>query len=322
MEYGEIKGIGKPVSRLVQGTVMLSEADLVGSFALLDGVYAAGGRAFDTAHSYGGGEKERVLGAWLAERGVRDEVVILGKGAHPVDGRPRVTPEDITADLHESLGRLGVDFIDLYVLHRDNPALPVGPLVEVLNEHHRAGKIGAFGGSNWMAERVGEANDYARANSLVPFTVSSPNFSLAEQFRPPWPGCISVSGPQGKAARTWYREQGIPLFTWSSLAGGFFSGRFSRTNLDQFTAYLDRNCIEAYGEEPNFQRLDRARELADERGLTIPQVALAYVLGQPDHIYPLVGSSNAEEFQQNAAALDVKLTPQELAWLDLQRETR
>ncbi len=322
MQYGEVKGIGKPVSRLVQGTVMLSEADLPGSFALLDGVYAAGGRAFDTAYSYGGGEKERVLGAWLADRGVRDDLVILGKGAHPADGRPKVTPEDITSDLHESLGRLGVDFIDLYVLHRDNPALPVGPLVEVLNEHHRAGKIGAFGGSNWSPERIGEANDYARANGLLPFAVSSPNFSLAEQFRPPWPGCISVSGPQGEAARAWYREQGIPLFTWSSLAGGFFSGRFSRTNLDQFTAYLDRNCIEAYGEEPNFGHLDRARELADERGLSIPQVALAYVLGQPDHIYPLVGSSNAEEFQQNAAALDVNLTPQELAWLDLRSETR
>ncbi|HEY8600532.1 MAG TPA: aldo/keto reductase [Thermomicrobiales bacterium] len=322
MQYGEVKGVGKPVSRLVQGTVMLSEADLAGSFALLDGVYAAGGRAFDTAHSYGGGEKERVLGAWLADRGVRDDVVILGKGAHPVDGRARVTPEDITADLHESLGRLGVEFIDLYVLHRDNPALPVGPLVEVLNEHHRAGKIGAFGGSNWTVERIGAANEYARAHGLVPFAVSSPNFSLAEQFRPPWPGCISVSGPQGDAARAWYREQGIPLFTWSSLAGGFFSGRFSRTNLDQFTAYLDRNCVEAYGEEPNFRRLDRARELADERGLSIPQVALAYVLGQPDHIYPLVGSSNAEEFRQNAAALDVNLTPGELAWLDLRSETR
>lgn len=322
MQYREVDGVGKPVSRLVQGTVMLSEADQATSFALLDAVYALGCRTFDTAHGYGGGEKERVLGAWLADRGVRDDVVILGKGAHPVDGRPRVTPEDITSDLHESLGRLGVDVIDLYVLHRDNPALPVGPLVEVLNEHHRAGKIGAFGGSNWTAERVAEANEYARANGLIPFAVSSPNFSLAQQFRPPWPGCISVSGQQGDAARAWYREQGIPLFTWSSLAGGFFSGRFTRTNLDTFTAYLDRNCIEAYAEEPNFQRLDRANELAAERDLTVTQVALAYVLGQPDGIFPLVGCNTGDEFRQNAAALDVALTPQELAWLDLRSDTR
>jgi aryl-alcohol dehydrogenase-like predicted oxidoreductase len=302
--------------------VMLKEAERDAGFALLDAVYTLGCRAFDTAHHYGDGEAERVLGAWLRERGVRDEVVILGKGAHPRDGRRRVTPEDIAADLDESLERLGVPFIDLYVLHRDDPAVPVGPLVEALNAHHRAGKIGAFGGSNWAHERIREANEYAFAHGLVPFAVSSPNYSLAEQFRPPWAGCLTVSGPGGEAARAWYREQGIPLFTWSSLAGGFFSGRFARTNLDAFTAPLDRVCIEAYAEEPNFRRLDRARELAAERGLTIPQVALAYVLGQPDDIYPLVGCASGEEFRQNAAALDVALTPQELAWLDLRSDER
>jgi len=225
MRYGEVQGIGKPVSRLVQGTIMLSEADLAGSFALLDAVWAAGGTAFDTAHSYGAGEKERILGRWIAERGIRERVVILDKGAHPEAGRDRrVTPEDITADLFESLERLGTDYIDLYVLHRDDPEVPVGPLVEILSEHCRAGRIHAFGGSNWAYERVREANEYAAAHGLVPFAVSSPNFSLAEQVRPPWKGCLSVSGRQGAAARRWYREQGMPLFTWSSLAGASSRG--------------------------------------------------------------------------------------------------
>ena len=322
MEYGKIAGVEKPISRLVQGTIPLSEADQSGSFALLDAVYALGCRTFDTAYSYGAGEKERVLSAWLADRGVRDEVVILGKGAHPEGGRARVTPEDITNDLNESLRRLHTEQIEIYVLHRDNPDLPVGPIVEVLNEHHRAGKIGVFGGSNWTHERVCEANEYAAANNLVPFGVSSPNFSLAEQVQPPWAGCITVSGPVGEAARAWYREQGIPLFTWSSLAGGFFSGRFSRTNLDQFSTHLDEVCIKAYCYEQNFQRLDRARELATERGLTIPQIAMAYVLAQPDNIYPLVGCTTGEEFRQNAAALDLKLTEGELAWLDLRADAR
>ena len=322
MEYGTIAGVEKPISRLVQGTIPLSEADRTGSFALLDAVYELGCRTFDTAYSYGAGEKERVLSAWLAERGVRDEIVILGKGAHPEAGRPRVTPEDITHDLDESLRRLKTDQIEIYVLHRDNPALPVGPIVEVLNEHHRAGKIGVFGGSNWTHERVREANEYAAANGLVPFGVSSPNFSLAKQFQPPWAGCITVSGPAGEAGRAWYRERGIPLFTWSSLAGGFFSGRFSRTNLDQFSTHLDEVCIRAYCYEPNFQRLDRARELATERGLTIPQIAIAYVLAQPDNIFPLVGCTTGEEFRQNAAALELKLTDQELTWLDLRADAR
>jgi len=322
VRYGEVVGIGKPVSRLVQGTVMLNEAERDTGFALLDAVYAHGGRAFDTAHTYGQGAAERVLGAWLRERGVRDDVVILGKGAHPAHGRARVTPEDITADLHESLDRLGTAFIDLYVLHRDDPTLPVGPLVEVLNEHHRAGKIGAFGGSNWTPERIGAANDYADAHNLVPFAVSSPNFSLAEQFRPPWAGCISVGGPGGEAARAWYRARQMPLFTWSSLAGGFFTDRFSRTNLDTFTAPLDMVCIEAYCYEPNFQRLDRARELAREYGLSVPQIATAYVLSQPDDIFALVGCGSGEEFRQNDAACDLALTAQELAWLDLRADTR
>jgi len=322
MEYGRIPGVEKPISRLVQGTIPLSEADRAGSFALLDAVYEIGCRTFDTAYSYGAGEKERVLSAWLADRGVRDQIVILGKGAHPEGGRPRVTPQDIIHDLNESLRRLDTDHIEIYVLHRDNPALPVGPIVDVLNEHHRAGKIGVFGGSNWTHERVREANEYAAVNGLVPFGVSSPNFSLAEQFQPPWAGCITVSGPAGAVGRAWYRAQGIPLFTWSSLAGGFFSGRFSRTNLDRFSTHLDEVCIKAYGYEPNFQRLDRARELATERGLTIPQIAMAYVLAQPDNIYPLVGCATGEEFRQNAAALDLKLTDKELAWLDLRADER
>src|SRR5690606_21816246 len=119
--------------RIVQGTVMISPDDQDAANDLLDAVYEHGGRTIDTAHGYGGGKSERALGAWLASRGVRDEIVILGKGAHPYDGRKRVTPEDITSDLHESLERMGIDVIDLYVLHRDDPDLPVGPIVEILN---------------------------------------------------------------------------------------------------------------------------------------------------------------------------------------------
>jgi aryl-alcohol dehydrogenase-like predicted oxidoreductase len=100
MTYGKVRGVDKPVSRLVQGTIPLTEDDLPGSLALLDAVYEHGCRTFDTAHGYGDGACERVLGTWINERGVRDEVVILGKGAHPYDGRQRVTPEDITSDLH------------------------------------------------------------------------------------------------------------------------------------------------------------------------------------------------------------------------------
>lgn len=322
MTYGTVPGLDKRLSRLVQGTVPLSSDDEAGSQALLDAVFEVGCRTFDTAHGYGGGDCERVFGRWLKSRGRRDEVVILGKGAHPYDGRQRVTPDDIAADLEESLARLQVDQIDLYLLHRDDPTVPVGPLVEALDEHKRAGKIGALGGSNWSTSRLAAANAYAAAHALEPFTVSSPNFSLAVQVTPPWEGCLSISGPAGAGERAWYVEQGMPIFPWSSLAGGFFSGRFRRDNLDRFDSYYDKLCVESYCSEENFQRLDRAEALGERRGLSIPQVAMAYVMSQPLDVFALVGCRTGAEFAMNAAALAHHLTPAEQAWLDLTSDDR
>jgi aryl-alcohol dehydrogenase-like predicted oxidoreductase len=206
------------------------------------------------------------------------------------------------------------------LLHRDDPGVPVGPIVEVLNEHLAAGRIHVFGGSNWTPERIQAANEYAAAHGLVPFAASSPNFSLAEQVREPWPNCISISGPQGEAVRAWYGQNEMPLFTWSSLAGGFFSGRFTRDNLDSFETYLDKLCVESYCYEDNFKRLDRARQLAEEKGLTLPQVALAYVLSQPLNIFALVGCQSGAEFKANMEASQVRLTPAEIEWLELKSE--
>ncbi|MGI8404130.1 MAG: aldo/keto reductase [Thermomicrobiales bacterium] len=320
MEYGHVRGIEKPLSRIVQGTIPLSPDRLDEGFALLDGVYEAGGRAFDTAQNYTGCEE--ILGCWIKSRGVRDDVVILDKGAHPIEGRVRVTPEDITTDLDGSLKRLQVDFVDLYVLHRDNPDVPVGPFVEILNTHKKAGKIGSFGGSNWSASRIREANDYAAAHGLEGFAVSSPNFSLAVQIKAPWEGCLSVSGEAGKADREWYAEQGIPIFPWSSLAGGFFSGRFERDNLDTFTSYLDKLCVECYCSEENFRRLDRVKELAARNGASIPQIAMSYVLSQPVEVFALVGCRQPSEFVDNVGALGHKLSADEISWLELRSDER
>lgn len=322
MHYGALPGLTKPVARLVQGTVMLSSQRLDESFALLDAVYAQGGTTFDTAHGYGSGDCERVLGRWVRERGLRDQVVIIGKGAHHNQDRQRVTPYDITADLHDSLARQKTDYIDLYLLHRDDPSQPVGPIVETLNEHKRAGKILAFGGSNWSVARLQEANAYAAAHGLEGFVASSPNFSLAVQAKEPWVNCISISGPARAAERAWYAAQQMPLFTWSSLAGGFFSGRFTRDNLGEFTTYPDKLAVEVYCTEENFQRLDRVMALAHEKGMTVPQIATAYVLSVPLNIFALVGCNTGDEFRDNVAAASLKLTPEEIAWLELRADAR
>jgi aryl-alcohol dehydrogenase-like predicted oxidoreductase len=321
MEYGHIPGVNKPVSRLVQGTLGVSADRLDEGYALLDAIYAEGCNTFDTAHVYGRGENERIFGRWIRERGVRDQIVLIGKGAHHNEDRSRVTPFDIEADLHDSFARFGFDYIDIYLLHRDDPSVPVGPIIEILNEYQANGHIGVFGGSNWSHERLEAASEYAYAHNLNPFAVSSPNFSLAEQREPPWRGCVSIAAESGKAARDWYAAHNMPLLTWSSLAGGFFSGRFRRNQLEGFDDYFDKLVVSSYCTDANFERLDRAEALARENGMTLPQIALAYVMSQPLDIYALVGCRTVEEFRDNVAALALKLTPEQLAWLDLQAET-
>jgi aryl-alcohol dehydrogenase-like predicted oxidoreductase len=319
MRYGNVPGIDKPISRLVQGINPARRQGPEPGFALLDAVWEQGYTTFDTGRVYG--DADRFLGDWLRERGVRDRAVILGKGAHHNQERRRVTPEDIRQDLDASLKELQTDHIDLYVLHRDDPGVPVGPLVEALNGHLRAGKIRAFGGSNWTHERIAEANAYAREHDLVPFAVSSPNFSLAEQVQEPWAGCVSISGPQGEAARAYYQQTRMPLFTWSSLAGGFFSGRLRRDNTGEFTTGPDKLAVTSYAYDQNFRRLDRVEELAKEKNASVPQIALAYVLSQPLNVFALVGCRSGDEFRANVEALDITLTPQELAYLDLRADS-
>ncbi len=317
MSYGNIPGLNKPVSRIIHGTIMANSKEPEASYALLDAVLEQGINTFDTAHVYGSGDNERTVGAWIRARGIRDQVVIVAKGAHHNADRRRVTPFDITADIHDTLARFQTDHLDLYLLHRDDPTVPVGPIVEVLNEHHRAGKIGPFGGSNWSWERVQAANEYAAAHGLVPFALSSPNYSLADMVKEPWENCISIAGAQGTAARQWYAAHNMPLFTWSSMAGGFFSGRFTPDNLDTFTDYFDQLVVNSYCYADNFRRLDRARELAAAKGVTLAQIAVAWVLNQPLDIYALLAPRSAEECQLNIAALHLKLTPAEMDWLNL-----
>ena len=323
MKYARIDGIDKPISRLLQGSIMLSKDDRDGNFRLLDACFEQGFNAFDTAHSYGAGLTDTELGAWIKSRGIRNDVVILAKCAHPENGiADRVRPEYIRRDLEESLERLRTDHVELFLLHRDSREYPVGEIVDALHEAKAAGQIGVFGGSNWYADRVKAANDYAADNNKTPFGAVSPQFSVAEMIHPPWEGCISVSGEGGEADRAWYEQNGISLFTWSSLAGGFMTGKFTRDNLDSFTAYWDTNPIGAYAYENNFQRLDRVIELAADKGLTPSQIAVAYVLNNGPRIHAIVANWEVEQVPDNAAAAEIELSAEEIAWLELKTEEK
>lgn len=300
--------LSRELSQLVLGSMVFHVDTLDLTYALLDTWRDLGGNVVDTAHIYAGGNSERALGRWLRDRGCRDEIVILTKGAHHNADRKRVTPEDITCDLRDSLARLGTDYVDLYVLHRDDPDVPVGPIVECLNEHHRAGRIRAFGGSNWSPERLDAANAYAGAHGLIGFTLSSPHLSLAYPKEPVWAGCLPA---RDREALAWYQARQMPLFAWSSQARGFFSGLHTRDTLD------DELLLRVYASDENWERLRRAEELGREKGYSAIQVALAWVLHHPFPVFPLIGPRTVEELHSCVAALNLALTPEEHAWLDL-----
>lgn len=323
MHYGTVDGVAKPVSRVVLGTMIITTAERERSFALLDAALELGCTTLDLAHVYGGGGTERCVGEWMRERGTRERMVLLTKGCHHNQDRARVTPWDLAADLHDSLARLQTGYVDIYLLHRDDQSLPVGPIVEALNEHHRAGRIRAFGGSNWTHQRIQAANDYARSRGLRPFTASSPNFGLAEQVQDPWgPGCVTISGPAQAEARAWYQAERMPVFAYSSLARGLFSGRISRETWETTRSLLDGAATTAYAHECNFRRLDRLHRLARERGVTVPQLAVAWIMNQPLTVHALVGAANRDELAASIAGAELQLTPAERDWLDLRSEQR
>ena len=319
MKYGTIAGIDKPVSRLIQGALVAAGMGEEKAFELLDAVFALGCNTFDTAVIYG--QTDRILGKWIRERGIRDKVVILAKGAHHNADRRRVTPFDIASDMHDTLARMQLDCVDLYVLHRDDPNVPVGPIVEALNEHVREGRIKAFGGSNWTHTRIQEANEYAAAHGLVPFAVTNPQYSLVPQRQEPWENCVSIGGPAGEEARAYYAACGIAVLSWSSLGAGFLAGRITRENAAQWKEGYEEQAVRCYGSPESFDRLDRVRELAAAKGVEVPQIGMAFLMNQPMNVFALVGCKSADEMASSAAALEIALTPAELEYLDLKRDS-
>jgi aryl-alcohol dehydrogenase-like predicted oxidoreductase len=321
MIYGEIDGLFKPLPRIIFGTLKLSTPD-ARSFSLLDSVAQAGCYALDTARAYGEGATEGVVGEWMEDRNNREEVLLIDKGAHPIGEERRVNPAQIRADLEESLRVLKTDYIDLYLLHRDDPDVAVGPILETLNDLQDRGSIILFGASNWSRRRLVEAAEYAEKNGLSTFAVSSNQYSLAVQHDDPYPGTLSIRGTRGDSELDWYRRTQFPLLAWSSLARGFFSGRYTRDNLAVFEDQQSRTCIRCYAREDNFLRLERAQQLAAERGATTAQIALAYVFHQLINCFAITGTSNPDHFRESIGAFDIALSDREAAWLDLESDTR
>ncbi len=320
MKYIKIPYTNKEASRLVYGCAG-------GPFALgedvnewLDTVYRHGVNFFDTAAVYG--HSEVSVGKWIRERGLQDQVVLLSKCCHPApDGTRRVTEKDLLSDFEQFRTRSGLDYCDIYILHRDDPGTPVSMAVETLNRLHAEGKIGAFGGSNWTVARLEEANEYAESRGLIPFTVSSPNFSLAHQVDDMWGGLSeTITGPEHQADRDWYEKNRMPVIAHSALGHGLFSGRLRSTDLDTADQVLDAFGMKGLACEENFERLGRCEQLAEEKGVTVAEIALAWVFRSPMNVFPVVSTSHEKRLEMNIRAMELPLTPRERAWLDLETD--
>jgi aryl-alcohol dehydrogenase-like predicted oxidoreductase len=279
--------MGAQPERIVLGTLDLPDTDVAPR--VLDRYYAGGGRALDVANVYRDGEAARAAGKWLR---AHDDVVLYAKGCHP----PSCRPDLVRAEVERALRLLGRERVDVFVLHRDDPAYPVAAWGEALAAEVDAGRIGGFGVSNWTLERLRELKAWTAASGSGRLVALSNHFSLAAMQSPPWPGCLAVSRDDLPVLA----ELDVALLAWSSLATGYFGGRD--------TPHWDT--------ADNRARRDRARELAAGLGTTAPAVALAYVVNQPERVMALVGTCSEPHVDEALAAAAIALTPAQLAWLE------
>jgi aryl-alcohol dehydrogenase-like predicted oxidoreductase len=304
------------VSQLCYGTNMLGWLlDQGKSNAILDTFAGLGGNFIDTARSYGDwapdapvGASERAVGAWLKGQR-RDDFVIATKGGffdmRVGDYRNRVTPEDLAADLSQSLEHLGVDAIDLYFVHMDNPEAPVEPIVDALIGHREAGRVRHFAASNWSAERLEKANAYAASLGKAGFAASETFWGLAVP---------NVAAAAAQGYQHYYEGEyealhaaGLPILAYGAQSGGYFTKRANGADLGPLA---DR-----YGEPVNDRRLAVAQELAAAHDASLNAVVLAYLINQPNQTIPIFGGSSPEQVADSVKAASLVLTADELARL-------
>lgn len=319
MQFTPIPNTDLTPSVLCLGTgnfgATIAQAD---AFTLLDTFVEHGGNFLDTAEVYANwlpdlprSISERTLGAWMAARGNRSHILIGTKGGHPDLATmhiSRLSPAEIQHDLDGSLERLQTDYIDLYWLHRDDPTRPVGELLETLDAQVKAGKIRAFGCSNWSTERMREAQAYAAQQGIHGFVANQPQWSLAH----PNPAAFGMPGLAGmdREMFAFHQESGWAVIPYTSQARGIFS-KLAQGGV----AGLREGERKSYLNEVNLQRLARVQEVAAQHNATVAQVVLAYLLCQPVPTIPVIGCRTPAQLVESLGAVEVALSDHEVEYL-------
>lgn len=312
MQYCVLPGTELSVSRIALGTdvygTQVAEED---AYLLLDQYKDMGGTVIDTAHIYAdwlSEEKhlsEKTIGKWLRRSGKRSELVIATKGGHPPLGQmhvSRLSRTELEQDVQESLYCLGVDTIDLYWLHRDDPRVPVGEILETLQDIARTGKIRYYGASNWSATRLAEAEAYAKQHGMRGFVASQIKWSLARSN----PGAVGDETLVEMDAKQheWYRASSLPVFAFASQAKGFFSKLREK---EGEIAWPPGKAGCRYGNERNLAVWRSLQALEQQSGESIAALVLAWLLQQDILTIPIVGCKTKQQLQESLAAVNVPI---------------
>lgn len=292
MQTISLHGTDLRVSQMCMGTANFGTIlDQQQVNAHLDCFLEAGGNFLDTAHVYSDwipGEKsrsERMIGRWLQTHR-RKDVILCTKGGHYDFSAPkvsRVTPEQLCIDLKESLECLQTDYIDLYMLHRDNPGLPVSDIMDCLDGFVRDGRVRYLACSNWSAKRIAQANEYAASHGRAPFAAAELLWSLAEPNREALPSDYVVMGDEMLRLGM---ESKLSFMCFSALAGGYFTRRYAGRPIPD-------DLRRTYDNEANERRFDQLRKLKNTAEVT--HASLRYFAHQPVTAIPIVAFSSVNQ---------------------------
>ncbi|MCU1657806.1 MAG: aryl-alcohol dehydrogenase [Pseudonocardiales bacterium] len=316
MEYRNLGRSGCVVSSLALGTMTFgTESDEPVAHAQLDRFVEAGGTLVDTADVYSNGASEEIIGRWLADRpaDVTDPVVLATKGRFPTAADPNgagLSVRHLGGALDASLRRLGVDTIDLYQAHAFDPLTPLEETLRAFDGFLRAGKIRYYGLSNFTGWQLTKAVQLARTMNIAPPVTLQPQYSLlVRQIE--WEIVPAAS------------DAGLGLLPWSPLGGGWLSGKYKRDERPSGATRLGEDPgrgMEAYtrrGSRDNtWDVIDAVQTIAQQRGASMAQIALAWVTDRPAVSSTILGARTIEQLEDNLGAADLHLTDDEIATLN------
>ncbi|TDX03080.1 aldo/keto reductase [Kribbella sp. VKM Ac-2566] len=312
MEYRTLGASGAVVSTYALGTMTFgNETDEAGAHEQLDRYVEAGGNFVDTADVYTAGVSEEIVGRWLAKKSA--DVVLATKGRFPTGDGPNdvgTSRRHLRKALEASLERLGVDHIDLYQLHAWDPVTPLEETLSFLEDAVRAGKISYGGLSNFTGWQLQKACDLIAHRGWSPLVTLQPQYNLLVR---------EIEWEIVPAAQ----ENGLGLLPWSPLGGGWLTGKYSFEEEPAGATRLGENPdrgVESWYRRSRNQRVrdvvDAVREIAEARGISMAQVALAWLVDRPAITSVILGARTLEQLDDNLAAADLHLTPEETAKLD------